>query len=374
MSGPDRDAAAPAGGDAPDSDPEETRDWIESLDAVIRIDQPARALFLLRALDEHAKELGLVAAAAPFSAYRNTIALERQGIYPGDLAIEERLTAIMRWNALAMVVRANQAYGELGGHIASYASAAEIFEVGFNHFFRAAGDADGGDLVYFQPHSAPGVYARAFLEGRLSEQQLANFRQEVQGDGLCSYPHPWLMPEFWQFPTGSMGLGPISAIYQARFMRYLEHRSLATTHERRVWGVFGDGEMDEPESVAALTLASREGLDNLTFIINCNLQRLDGPVRGNGRIIQELESLFAGAGWNVVKVLWGSDWDALFARDRHNALLRQFATTVDGQYQTLGANDGAYNRDHFFKQTPELKQLVAHMSASQVDSLKRGGH
>ncbi len=344
MAGLDRGAPTPSGGDTPDRDPQETRDWLESFDAVIRAEDSARALFLLRQLDEHAKELGLVAAAAPFSAYRNTIALERQGTYPGDLAVEERLTAIMRWNALAMVVRANQAYGELGGHVASYASAAEIFEVGFNHFFQGARDDRGGDLVYFQPHSAPGVYARAFLEGRLSERQLAHFRQEVRGGGLCSYPHPWLMPEFWQFPTGSMGLGPISAIYQARFLRYLAHRGLAQTDHRRVWGVFGDGEMDEPESIGALTLAARERLDNLTFIINCNLQRLDGPVRGNGQIIQELEALFAGAGWNVIKVLWGSEWDALFARDTQHALLRRLAATVDGEYQNLGANDGAYNR------------------------------
>jgi pyruvate dehydrogenase E1 component len=370
----DRGRSPPGGGEAPDSDPEETRDWLESLDAVLRVEDSARALFLLRQLDEHAKELGLVAAAAPFSAYRNTIALERQGIYPGDLAIEERLTAIMRWNALAMVVRANQAYGELGGHIASYASAAEIFEVGFNHFFQAAGEGGGGDLVYFQPHSAPGVYARAFLEGRLSEQQLANFRQEVQGDGLCSYPHPWLMPDFWQFPTGSMGIGPISAIYQARFLRYLADRGLADSAGRRVWGVFGDGEMDEPESIGALSLAARERLDNLTFIINCNLQRLDGPVRGNGQIIQELESLFAGAGWNVIKVLWGSEWDALFARDSQHALLRRLAATVDGEYQNLGARDGAYNVEHFFKKDLEIQALVAHMSDGEIDALKRGGH
>jgi pyruvate dehydrogenase E1 component len=373
MDGLDRGAASPSGGDAPDSDPEETRDWLESLDAVIRVEDSQRALFLLRQLDEHAKELGLVAAAAPFSAYRNTIPLERQGIYPGDLAIEERLTAIMRWNALAMVVRANQAYGELGGHIASYASAAEIFEVGFNHFFQAARDG-GGDLVYFQPHSAPGVYARAFLESRLSEQQLANFRQEVQGDGLCSYPHPWLMPDFWQFPTGSMGIGPISAIYQARFLRYLADRGLADTANRRVWGVFGDGEMDEPESIGALSLAAREHLDNLTFVINCNLQRLDGPVRGNGQIIQELESLFAGAGWNVIKVLWGSEWDALFARDTQHALLRRLAATVDGEYQNLGARDGAYNVEHFFKKDLEIQALVAHMTDGEIDALKRGGH
>jgi pyruvate dehydrogenase E1 component len=374
MSAADRGAPTPSGGDAPDSDPEETRDWIESLDAVIRVEDSARALFLLRQLDEHAKELGLVAAAAPFSAYRNTIAIERQGIYPGNLAIEERLTAIMRWNALVMVMRANQAYGELGGHIASYASAAEIFEVGFNHFFQAAHDGHGGDLVYFQPHSAPGVYARAFLEGRLSEGQLAKFRQEVQGDGLCSYPHPWLMPDFWQFPTGSMGIGPISAIYQARFLRYLAHRGLSDTDGRRVWGVFGDGEMDEPESIGALSLAARERLDNLTFIINCNLQRLDGPVRGNGQIIQELESLFAGAGWNVIKVLWGSEWDALFARDTQHALLRRLAATVDGEYQNLGARDGAYNVEHFFKKDLEIQALVAHMTDGEIDALKRGGH
>ena len=273
-----------------------------------------------------------------------------------------------------MVVRANKAYGELGGHIASYASAAEIFEIGFNHFFRAAGEGSDGDLLFLQPHSAPGVYARAFLEGRLTEAQLARFRQEVGGGGLCSYPHPWLMPEFWQFPTGSMGIGPINAIYQARFMRYLSHRGLVQTEGRRVWGIFGDGEMDEPESIGALTLAARERLDNLTFIINCNLQRLDGPVRGNGQIIQELEALFTGAGWNVIKVLWGSDWDPLFARDSEHALLRQFAQTTDGQYQTLGANDGAYNQAHFFALDPELRTLVAHMSPAQIDGLKRGGH
>ena len=279
----------------------------------------------------------------------------------------------MRWNALAMVVRANKAYGELGGHIASYASVAEIFETGFNHFFRARTAEFGGDLIYFQPHSAPGVYARAFLEGRLSEDQLAHYRQETEGRGLCSYPHPWLMPEFWQFPTGSMGIGPISAIYQARFLRYLQHRDLATTEGRHVWGVFGDGEMDEPESVAGLTLASREGLDNLTFIINCNLQRLDGPVRGNGQIIQELESLFVGAGWNVIKVLWGSEWDALFARDKEMTLLRRFSETVDGQYQDLGSKDGDYNRRKFFDADPATKALVQSMTDAEIDALKRGG-
>ncbi len=310
----------------------------------------------------------------PFSAYRNTIPLERQGAYPGDLAIEERLTAIMRWNALVMVMRANQAYGDLGGHVASYASAAEIFEVGFNHFFRAASAEHGGDLVFYQPHSAPGVYARAFLEGRLSEEQLMNYRQEIGGKGLCSYPHPWLMPEFWQFPTGSMGIGPMSSIYQARFLRYLEDRGLKPAGDRHVWGVFGDGEMDEPESIGALTLAARERLDNLTFIINCNLQRLDGPVRGNGQIIQELESLFIGAGWNVVKVLWGSEWDALFARDKNNVLLRRFAETMDGEYQTLGSKDGDYNRAKFFDRDPETAALANTMSAEEIHALKRGGH
>lgn len=362
------------GGAEVDSDPQETAEWIEALEAVAREAGHDRAMHLLTRLESQAQQLGIVAKIPPYSAYQNTIPLEWQGAYPGDLEIEERITAIIRWNALAMVVKANQAYGELGGHIASFASAAEIFEVGFNHFFRGPNAPQGGDLVYFQPHSAPGVYARALLEGRLTEAQLDRYRQETTGGGLCSYPHPWLMPDFWQFPTGSMGLGPITSVYQARFMRYLEHRGLAETSDRHVWGMFGDGEMDEPESIAALTLAARENLDNLTFIVNCNLQRLDGPVRGNGQIIQELEALFTGAGWNVIKVLWGSDWDALFARDTHHVLLRRFAATVDGQYQTLGANDGAYNQEHFFKLDPELQALVAHMTPQEIDALKRGGH
>jgi len=356
-----------------DSDPQETREWLDALEDVVRVAGHERALVLLRLLEEQAQQRGIVANVPPFSAYRNTIAVEQQGPYPGDLALEERITSIVRWNALAMVVRANVAYGELGGHIGSYASAAEIFEVGFNHFFRAD-SGHGGDLVFFQPHSAPGVYARAFLEGRLTDAHLAHYRQEVRGRGLSSYPHPWLMPDFWQFPTGSMGLGPISAIYQARFMRYLRDRGLADTDGRRVWGVFGDGEMDEPESIGALTLAARERLDNLTFIVNCNLQRLDGPVRGNGQIIQELESLFRGAGWNVIKVLWGSDWDPLFARDTTHSLLRAFADTPDGEYQTLGAKDGRYNFEHFFGRAPELREIVATMSEAEIDALKRGGH
>jgi pyruvate dehydrogenase E1 component len=358
----------------PDIDPGETQEWLEALAGTVRESGKDRGAFLLKRLSEHANEIGLVDRRPSYSAYQNTIPVEEQGPYPGDLALEERLTSIIRWNALAMVVRANKAYGDLGGHVASYASAAEIFEMGFNHFFRAGNDASPGDLVFFQPHSAPGIYARAFLEGRLSEEQLGNFRQELSGNGLSSYPHPWLMPKFWQFPTGSMGLGPITSIYHARFMRYLEHRGFVESSERRVWGVFGDGEMDEPESIAGLTLAAREGLDNLTWIVNCNLQRLDGPVRGNGQIIQELEALFTGAGWNVVKVLWGSEWDVLFARDKNHALLRNFAATVDGRYQTLGANDGAYNQAHFFDLDPELHELVSSMSPADVDGLRRGGH
>ena len=357
-----------------DNDPQETREWLESLEAVVGCSGHERGLFLLQQLEEQAQQLGIIAHVQPYSAYRNTIAVEQQGPYPGDLAVEERITSLIRWNALAMVMRANQAYGDLGGHIASYASAAEIFEAGFNHFFRGASEAHGGDLVFFQPHSAPGIYARAYLEGRLSEEQLANYRQEVGRAGLCSYPHPWLMPDFWQFPTGSMGIGPISAIYQARFMRYLQDRGLAAMGDRHVWGIFGDGEMDEPEAMSGLTLAVREKLDNLTFIINCNLQRLDGPVRGNGQIIQELEALYTGAGWNVIKVLWGSDWDLLFARDTRHALLRRFAATVDGKYQTLGAKDGAYNLTHFFREDAELTALISHMSEAEIDALKRGGH
>jgi pyruvate dehydrogenase E1 component len=372
---------APLPSAAADDDPAETREWLDALAAVAARGGRSRAAFLLQQLQDMAQEEGLLPQHPPYSAYRNSIPLNAQGPYPGDLRMEERITALMRWNALAMVVRANQAYGELGGHIASYASAAELFEVGFQHFFRGSDSGQASDLVYFQPHSAPGVYARAFLEGRLEETQLARYRQELVGSsegepgtGLSSYPHPWLMPDFWQFPTGSMGLGPLNAVYQARFMRYLQARGLLPASDRRVWGVFGDGEMDEPESISGLTLAAREQLDNLTFIINCNLQRLDGPVRGNGQIIQELEALFTGAGWHVIKVLWGSEWDALFARDTQHVLLRALARTVDGQYQTLGANDGAYNIEHFFRQDPAVQQLVAHMSEAEIDALKRGGH
>jgi pyruvate dehydrogenase E1 component len=358
-----------------DADPAETRDWVDSLLGVLRASGRERARFLVERLNQEAKAREVMSDLPPFSPYRNTIPKEAEPAYPGDLALEENITGLVRWNALAMVMRANARHGDLGGHIASYASAAEIFEVGFNHFFRG-GPANQADLVFFQPHSAPGVYARAFLEGRLTEENLSFYRQEISGEGkgLSSYPHPWLMPDFWQFPTGSMGLGPLNAIHQARFMRYLRDRGLARTDERHVWGVFGDGEMDEPESTSGLSLAARERLDNLTFVINCNLQRLDGPVRGNGQIIQELEALFKGAGWNVIKVLWGADWDALFARDVNHALLRRFAATVDGKYQTLGAKDGAYNLRHFFGEDEEVKALVADMSDAQIDALRRGGH
>jgi pyruvate dehydrogenase E1 component len=357
-----------------DTDPLETAEWLESLDAVVAHVGRERAQYLFDRLAEHALSVGVESARARATPYANTIPVAQQKPYPGNLDIEERLAAVLRWNALAMVVRANRAYGELGGHIASYASAADLFEVGFNHFFRAADADNGGDLVYFQPHSSPGVYARAYLEGFLDETHLKHYRREIAGPGLCSYPHPWLMPDFWQFPTGSMGIGPINSIYQARFMRYLQNRNLKSTDGRKVWGFFGDGEMDEPESIGALSLAAREQLDNLVFVINCNLQRLDGPVRSNGRIVDELEAQFTGAGWNVIKVLWGSDWDALFARDRSNALLRAFAHTVDGQFQTFSANDGRYNRERFFGQNPELAALVAHMSDEDIDRLRRGGH
>ncbi|WGJ91909.1 alpha-ketoglutarate dehydrogenase [Achromobacter mucicolens] len=362
-----------------DADPAETAEWREALQSLLQADGAERASYVLDSVLGHAASLGLRANSQTRTAYLNTIPADQEPPFPGNLAVEERIARINRWNALAMVVRANQAHGELGGHIASYASAADLFEVGFNHFFRARTDGNPGDIVYMQPHSAPGVYARAFLEGFLGEDDLAHFRQEITATtrglrGLSSYPHPWLMPDFWQFPTGSMGIGPINAIYQARFMRYLEHRSLVPGADRKVWGIFGDGEMDEPESIAALTLAAREKLDNLIFVVNCNLQRLDGPVRGNGRIIDELETLYAGAGWNVIKLVWGSDWDALLRRDTGGALARAFANTVDGQFQTFAANDGAFNRAHFFNQNPELAALVADWSDDAIDRLHRGGH
>jgi pyruvate dehydrogenase E1 component len=365
-----------------DADTQETTEWVEALHAVMAVEGPERARFLLSRLSAAAQQWGVNWRDARNTPYLNTIRVEDEPPFPGGsdaLAIEERLASVMRWNALAMVVRANRAYGELGGHIASYASAADLFEVGFNHFFRARGDDFGGDLVYFQAHSAPGIYARAYLEGTLSERDLSFYRREIEAkkhgaQGLSSYPHPWLMPDFWQFPTGSMGIGPINAIYQARFLRYLEHRDLLDSQGRKVWGVFGDGEMDEPESLAALSLASREKLDNLIFVVNCNLQRLDGPVRGNGHIVDELETLFSGAGWNVIKLLWGSDWDPLFARDKTGELANALQQTVDGQLQTFAANDGAFNREHFFGQTPGLQAIAATLTDAEIDRLHRGGH
>jgi pyruvate dehydrogenase E1 component len=359
----------------PDADPAETREWLEAFDALVATEGRERATFLLRKLLDHARARRVPLPPVLNTPYKNSVTLADQPQFPGNLELESRIASIVRWNALAMVVRANREHPELGGHIASYASAADLFEVGFNHFFRGGRD---GDLVYFQPHSAPGVYARAFLEGRLSEKQLSNYRRETGGEGLSSYCHPYLMPEFWQFPTGSMGLGPLIAIYQARFMRYLANRNVLRrapeTPERRVWAFVGDGEMDEPESLAGLSLAAREGLDNLIFVVNCNLQRLDGPVRGNGSIVQELEGLFAGAGWNVVKLLWGSDWDPLFARDADGILLKRLHETVDGEFQTYAATDGRFNREHFFNKYPELQQLISGMSDDDIDRLKRGGH
>ncbi len=366
-----------------DSDPAETAEWNEAFLDLLASGDQERAKFILDNLVKLANKHQINWVPDLVTPYVNSIPVDQQPPFPGDLAIEEKLASLMRWNALAMVAKANAAYGELGGHIASYASAADLFEVGFNHFFRAremGGEPrDRGDLVFFQPHSAPGVYARAYLEGRLTEQDLACYRQEISAHkvgakGLSSYPHPWLMPDFWQFPTGSMGIGPISSIYHARFMRYLSDRQILDCSNRKVWGVFGDGEMDEPESMSALTLASREKLDNLVWVVNCNLQRLDGPVRGNGQIINELEKLFRGSGWNVIKLVWGSDWDGLFARDTTGALVKAFAETVDGQMQTFAAKDGRFNRENFFGQNEELAHLAQGMTDEQIDRLKRGGH
>src|SRR5918998_1887756 len=306
--------------------------------------------------------------------YINTITAQQEPHVPGDEEIELSIRRIIRWNAAVMVMRANKKYDGIGGHISTYASAASLYEVGFNHFFEGPDAEGGGDQIFFQGHAAPGVYARSFLEGRLEEAQLDNFRREAFGGGLSSYPHPRLMPEYWQFPTVSMGLSPLNAIYQARFNRYLEHRGIKDTSRQRVWAFVGDGQMDEPESLAGLSLAAREGLDNLIFVVNCNLQRLDGPVRGNGSIVQELEGLFAGAGWNVIKLLWGSDWDPLFARDHDGVLLKRLHETVDGEFQTYAATDGGFNREHFFNKYPELRELIAGMSDEDIDRLRRGGH
>jgi pyruvate dehydrogenase E1 component len=356
----------------PDVDPEETQEWLDALDAVIKVEGTERAHYLLERMIERTRRAGAQLPFTGTTAYINTIPAGLEERSPGDHELEHRIRSISRWNAMAMVVRANK-HTNVGGHIASYASAATLYDVGFNHFWHGMSDKHQGDLVFIQGHSSPGVYSRAFLLGRISEAQLDNFRQEVDGHGISSYPHPWLMPDFWQFPTVSMGLGPLMAIYQARFMKYIRDRGLADTEGRKVWCFCGDGEMDEPESMGAIGMASREALDNLIFVVNCNLQRLDGPVRGNGKIIQELESDFRGAGWNVIKVIWGSRWDALLARDRKGILMRRMMEAVDGEYQTFKSKDGAYVREYFFN-TPELKELVADYSDDDIWNLNRGGH
>ena len=356
-----------------DLDPVETQEWIDSLKAVLQHRGPERAQYILQRIVEEASRAYAYVPMSMTTAYMNTIPPEREEKSPGNLDLEHRIRSAIRWNAVSIILNANKESSELGGHIASFQSAAVLYETGFNHFWHAPTKDHGGDMIYFQGHSAPGIYGRAFMEGRLTEAQLRKFREETGGKGISSYPHPFLMPEFWQFPTVSMGLGPLMAIYQARFLKYLEGRGLAKTEGRKVWAFLGDGECDEPESLGAISLAGREHLDNLIFVINCNLQRLDGPVRGNGKIIQELESVFRGAGWNVIKVVWGSGWDKLFAKDKDGILLRRMEECVDGQYQDFKSKDGAYVREHFFN-TPELKALVADLTDEQVWKLNRGGH
>ena len=366
------------GASANDQDSQETREWLDALSAVIEQEGPERAHFLIEQLLEHAREHSIDMPFSATTGYVNTIETDQEARCPGNLEIEERLRAYMRWNAMAMVVKANKHNppdgGDLGGHISSFASLANMFGAGFNHFWHAESENHGGDCLYIQGHSSPGVYARAYLEGRLTEEHLLNFRQEVDGKGISSYPHPKLMPEFWQFPTVSMGLGPLMAIYQARFLKYLHARGIANTENRKVWVFCGDGEMDEVESLGAIGLAARENLDNLIFVINCNLQRLDGPVRGNGKIIQELEGEFRGAGWNVIKLLWGSNWEPLLARDKEGHLRKLMMDTVDGDYQAFKANDGAYVRQHFFGKNPKTLEMVSHMSDDDIWRLQRGGH
>ena len=358
----------------PDIDAVETQEWLEALEAVIENEGVERAHFLLEQMIDKARRTGANLPYSANTAYVNTIPAHMEPALPGDPVIEDRIRSFIRWNAVAMVVKANRKASELGGHIATFASAAVLYDIGFNHFWRAPSHEHGGDLIYSQGHASPGTYARAFLEGRLTEDQLDKFRQEVDGDGLSSYPHPWLMPDFWQFPTVSMGLGPIMSIYQARFMKYLQDRGLADTKQRKVWAFLGDGETDEPESLGAISLAGREKLDNLVWVVNCNLQRLDGPVRGNGKIIQELEAGFRGAGWNVIKVLWGSYWDPLLAKDKNGLLQKRMLECVDGDFQNYKAKDGAYVRQHFFGKYPELLEMVSKMSDDDVWRLNRGGH
>src|SRR5918999_761144 len=361
--------------DASDLEALEQREWLESLDYVMQQGDRGRVQRLLATLRHRARMAGVALPFTAVTAYVNTIRAEDQVPLPGNQEIERRIKSLVRWNAMAMVVRANRLSDGIGGHISTYASAATLYEVGFNHFFRGReGDGDA-DIIYFQGHAAPGIYARAFLEGRLSADKLQNFRRELApGGGLSSYPHPWLMPEFWEYPTVSMGLGPIMAIYQARFMRYLEDRGLKNRSSAKVWAFIGDGETDEPESLGAITLASREKLDNLIFVINCNLQRLDGPVRGNGQIIQELEAIFRGAGWNVIKVIWGSEWDALLEKDHEGLLVKRMGEIVDGEYQKYAVESGAYVRQHFWGAHPKLLEMVKHLSDEQLKKLTLGGH
>jgi len=366
-------SATPNLPESSDPDTQETREWLDALDAVIAQEGPQRAHFLIERLIELAHRAGINLPYNANTDYINTIPVDQQMAAPGDYALENKIRAYVRWNALAMVLRANRDDSGLGGHIASFASAATLFDVGFNHFWHAPSEQHGGDLIFVQGHSAPGVYARAFMLGRLTEAQLDGFRRDVDGQGLTSYPHPWLMPDFWQFPTVSMGLGPLQAIYQARFMKYMHDRGHVDTAGRKVWAFMGDGEMDEPESQGAIGMAGREHLDNLIFVVNCNLQRLDGPVRGNGKIIQELESNFRGAGWNVIKVIWGGYWDSLLAKDKHGLLRRRMEECIDGDYQTFKSKDGAYVREFFFN-TPELKAMVANWSDDDIWALNRGGH
>jgi pyruvate dehydrogenase E1 component len=357
----------------PDNDPQETAEWADALQQVIE-DSPARARFLLHRLIREARARNVGLASMTSTHYINTVPPEQEPEFPGDEDIERRIRRMVRWNAAVMVARANKHFEGIGGHISTYASAASLYEVGFNHFFRGKGAAGGGDQVYIQGHGAPGIYARAYLEGRLTDEQLEAFRREAFGGGLSSYPHSRLMPEFWEFPTVSMGLSPLCAIYQARFNRYLQHRGIKDTSEQRVWCFVGDGEMDEPESMAALSVASREHLDNLIFVVNCNLQRLDGPVRGNGKIIQELESIFRGAGWHVIKVVWGREWDELLAQDTEGVLVNKMNTTLDGEFQKFVVESGAYIREHFFGPDPRLQEMVAHLSDQDLWRLRRGGH
>jgi pyruvate dehydrogenase E1 component len=357
-----------------DADPEETQEWLDALESTLRTEGPARAHYLIERLIDKARRSGAHLPYSATTAYLNTLHESEEEPMPGEPGLEHRIRSIIRWNAMAMVVQANRESSEIGGHIASFQSAATLYDVGFNHFFRGPDAPGGPDLLYLQGHSSPGIYARAFLEGRLSEDQLDRFRQEVDGGGLSSYPHPWLMPDFWQFPTVSMGLGPLMAIYQARFMKYLTNRGILDTGDRRVWAFMGDGEMDEPEALGAIGLAAREKLDNLVFVVNCNLQRLDGPVRGNGKIIQELEGTFRGAGWNVLKVIWGSLWDPLLAKDRKGILLERMEQAVDGDYQAYKAKGGAYVREHFFGAHPALLEMVANMTDDDIWRLNRGGH